>query len=135
MKFAHGCLFVPFNVFTNSDQLFLFRFREKSTQLHLKNVYSSLAIAMLAAAAGSYVHIFTGFIQVSVSTILRRKGITESTTGKGLLEDYWRSLQWMVCLVSEMKHHESSSFLHVSPLKPTKLPLLDGGKGLGVKVE
>eukprot|EP00058_Branchiostoma_floridae_P019764 XP_002605254.1 hypothetical protein BRAFLDRAFT_126592 [Branchiostoma floridae] len=36
---------------------------EKPVKEHLKKVYSSLAIAMLAAAAGAYVHLMTGFIQ------------------------------------------------------------------------
>ncbi|CAH1248882.1 bax inhibitor 1-like [Branchiostoma lanceolatum] len=36
---------------------------EKPVKEHLKKVYSSLAIAMLAAAAGAYIHLMTGFIQ------------------------------------------------------------------------
>lgn len=38
--------------------------RSHSTQLHLKNVYSSLAACMLVAAAGSYVHVVTRLLQV-----------------------------------------------------------------------
>ncbi|KAJ0041612.1 hypothetical protein NL108_010914, partial [Boleophthalmus pectinirostris] len=34
-----------------------------STQLHLKNVYSSLAVCMFVAAAGSYVHVVTRLFQ------------------------------------------------------------------------
>ncbi|PIK35379.1 putative Bax inhibitor-1 [Apostichopus japonicus] len=48
---------------------------EKTTQMHLKNVYSCLAIAMFAAAAGSYVHIFTGFIQAGLLTSLAGIGL------------------------------------------------------------
>lgn len=39
--------------------------RSQSTQQHLKNVYSSLALCMLVAAAGSYVHVVTRFFQVT----------------------------------------------------------------------
>lgn len=38
--------------------------RSRSTQLHLKNVYSSLAACMFVAAAGSYVHVVTRLFQV-----------------------------------------------------------------------
>lgn len=40
--------------------------RSQSTQQHLKNVYSSLALCMFVAAAGSYVHVVTGFFQVTI---------------------------------------------------------------------
>lgn len=39
-------------------------FRSHSTQVHLKNVYSSLAVCMFVAAAGSYVHVVTRLFQV-----------------------------------------------------------------------
>lgn len=47
----------------------------RDTQLHLKNVYSCLAIAMLAAAVGSYVHLFTGILQASFLTSLAGIGL------------------------------------------------------------
>ncbi|PWA29446.1 hypothetical protein CCH79_00017062 [Gambusia affinis] len=40
--------------------------RSHSTQVHLKNVYSSLAVCMFVAAAGSYVHVVTRLLQVGV---------------------------------------------------------------------
>jgi len=46
---------------------------EKDVKTHLKNVYTTLALALLAAAAGSYVHVFTdvlkGNIFVSLGSI------------------------------------------------------------------
>lgn len=42
----------------------LFIFSSRSTQLHLKNVYASLAMCMFVAAAGAYVHVVTRFVQV-----------------------------------------------------------------------
>ncbi|XP_011617405.1 probable Bax inhibitor 1 [Takifugu rubripes] len=47
----------------NIDALFKFSQISRSTQLHLKNVYSSLAACMLVAAAGSYVHVVTRLFQ------------------------------------------------------------------------
>lgn len=41
--------------------------RSHSTQLHLKNVYASLAACMLVAAAGAYVHVVTRLIQVKTA--------------------------------------------------------------------
>lgn len=42
---------------------------EKPVQQHLKNVYSSLSICMLAAAAGGYVHLFTNIMQVRLNQV------------------------------------------------------------------
>lgn len=42
----------------------IFSCRSHSTQVHLKNVYSSLAVCMFVAAAGSYVHVVTRLFQV-----------------------------------------------------------------------
>ncbi|XP_038072642.1 probable Bax inhibitor 1 [Patiria miniata] len=47
----------------------------KSTRSHLKNVYSCLAIAMLAAAAGAYVHLFTGILQAGFLTSIAGLGL------------------------------------------------------------
>uniref|UniRef100_A0A3B4A2T8 Uncharacterized protein n=1 Tax=Periophthalmus magnuspinnatus TaxID=409849 RepID=A0A3B4A2T8_9GOBI len=47
----------------NFDALFKFSQISHSTQLHLKNVYSSLAVCMFVAAAGSYVHVVTRLFQ------------------------------------------------------------------------
>ncbi len=44
--------------------------RSHSTQVHLKNVYSSLAVCMFVAAAGSYVHVVTRLFQVRCSGVL-----------------------------------------------------------------
>ena len=34
---------------------------------HLKNVYASLTMSVLSAAAGAYVHLFTNLLQVPYS--------------------------------------------------------------------
>lgn len=39
--------------------------------MHLKNVYSSLAICMFVAAAGSYVHVVAGFFQVGLPVMIQ----------------------------------------------------------------
>ena len=39
-------------------------YREPQIQSHLKDVYSSMAIALLSAAIGGYVHLFTNILQV-----------------------------------------------------------------------
>ncbi|XP_072032846.1 probable Bax inhibitor 1 [Amphiura filiformis] len=46
----------------------------KGTQQHLKNVYSCLAIAMFAAAAGSYAHLFT-FLQAGLMSVFATLGL------------------------------------------------------------
>lgn len=40
--------------------------REKDVKAHLKNVYTTLALALFAAAAGAYVHVFTDILKVRV---------------------------------------------------------------------
>ncbi|XP_077997537.1 putative Bax inhibitor 1 [Glandiceps talaboti] len=47
----------------------------KATRLHLKNVYSSLALCMLVAAFGSYVHVFTGILQGGILASLACIGL------------------------------------------------------------
>jgi hypothetical protein len=42
-------------------------FRETRVQKHLKKVYGTLSISMFAAAAGAYVHLFTGLMSVSIT--------------------------------------------------------------------
>lgn len=55
----------------NLDGLFKFSQISYSTQQHLKKVYSSLAICMLLAAAGAYVHVVTRIFQGGlVSTLI-----------------------------------------------------------------
>ncbi|CAB1353881.1 unnamed protein product [Coregonus sp. 'balchen'] len=61
------------NVFDRSinfDSLFKFSQISHSTQLHLKNVYSSLALCMFVAAAGAYVHVVTRLFQGGLLTML-----------------------------------------------------------------
>lgn len=48
---------------------------EKPVQSHLKNVYSCLAISMLVAAVGAYVHIFTNFMQAGFLTAIASLGL------------------------------------------------------------
>uniref|UniRef100_A0A3Q3WGW0 Uncharacterized protein n=1 Tax=Mola mola TaxID=94237 RepID=A0A3Q3WGW0_MOLML len=47
----------------NFDALFKFSQITRSTQEHLKRVYASLAVCMMVAAAGSYVHVVTRLLQ------------------------------------------------------------------------
>ncbi|XP_057713744.1 probable Bax inhibitor 1 [Corythoichthys intestinalis] len=47
----------------NFDALFKFSQISHSTQLHLKNVYSCLAVCMLLAAAGAYTHVVLRLVQ------------------------------------------------------------------------
>uniref|UniRef100_A0A3Q2PD69 Transmembrane BAX inhibitor motif-containing protein 6 n=1 Tax=Fundulus heteroclitus TaxID=8078 RepID=A0A3Q2PD69_FUNHE len=54
----------------NIDALFRFSQISHSTQVHLKNVYSSLAVCMFVAAAGSYVHVVTRLMQGGVLSVL-----------------------------------------------------------------
>ena len=39
-------------------------YRERSVQTHLKKVYGTLSISMVAAGVGAYVHLFTGLMKV-----------------------------------------------------------------------
>jgi FtsH-binding integral membrane protein len=48
---------------------------EKPVQAHLKKVYSSLAICMLVAAVGGYVHLFTNIMQAGLLTIVGSIGL------------------------------------------------------------
>lgn len=41
-------------------------FRERNVQEHLKKVYGTLSIAMIAAGVGAYVHLFTGLMRVGI---------------------------------------------------------------------
>ncbi|XP_070569540.1 probable Bax inhibitor 1 [Ptychodera flava] len=47
----------------------------KATRFHLKNVYSCLAICMLVAAVGSYIHVVTGIIQGGIMATLASIGL------------------------------------------------------------
>ncbi|XP_051958003.1 probable Bax inhibitor 1 [Xyrauchen texanus] len=47
----------------NFDALFKFSQISRSTQQHLKNVYASLAVSLLVAAAGSYIYVITRLFQ------------------------------------------------------------------------
>ncbi|XP_006800611.1 probable Bax inhibitor 1 [Neolamprologus brichardi] len=53
----------------NMDALFQFTHISDSTQAHLKNVYSSLAMCMCLAAVGSYVYIYLVARLVTVSAV------------------------------------------------------------------
>ncbi|TKS76574.1 putative Bax inhibitor 1 [Collichthys lucidus] len=59
----------------NFDALFKFSQISHSTQVHLKNVYSSLAVCMFVAAAGSYVHVVTRLFQGGVLSALISLGM------------------------------------------------------------
>lgn len=59
----------------NFDSLFKFSQISRSTQLHLKNVYSSLALCMLVASAGAYVHVVTRLFQGGMLTMLGSLGM------------------------------------------------------------
>ncbi|XP_041654701.1 probable Bax inhibitor 1 [Cheilinus undulatus] len=59
----------------NFDALFKFSQISHSTQVHLKNVYSSLAVCMFVAAAGSYIHVVTRLFQGGVLSVLGSLGM------------------------------------------------------------
>ncbi|KAG7471925.1 hypothetical protein MATL_G00103200 [Megalops atlanticus] len=59
----------------NFDALFKFSQISASTQQHLKNVYASLAVCMLVAAAGSYVHVVTRLFQGGFLSLLGSLGM------------------------------------------------------------
>ncbi|KPP72554.1 hypothetical protein Z043_108434 [Scleropages formosus] len=59
----------------NFDALFKFSQISRSTQHHLKNVYSSLAVCMLVAAAGAYVHVVTRLFQGGFVSLLGSLGM------------------------------------------------------------
>lgn len=52
------------------DALFNFSHLEKPVQRHLKSVYSTLSIGLLAAAAGAYIHIFTNLVQAGFLSLI-----------------------------------------------------------------
>jgi len=52
------------------SSLFKFDNLERPVQQHLKNVYATLGIGMLAAAAGAYVHLFTNIMQAGFLTAI-----------------------------------------------------------------
>ncbi|XP_077472393.1 putative Bax inhibitor 1 [Stigmatopora argus] len=59
----------------NFDALFKFSQISHSTQLHLKNVYSSLAVCMLVAAGGAYTHVVLRLFQGGVLFALASLGM------------------------------------------------------------
>ncbi|KAJ8358523.1 hypothetical protein SKAU_G00150480 [Synaphobranchus kaupii] len=59
----------------NFDALFKFSQISYSTRQHLKNVYSSLAVCMFVAAAGSYVHVVTRLFQGGLLSMLGSLGM------------------------------------------------------------
>ncbi len=72
-------------------------FREKPIQQHLKQVYSCLAICMLVAGAGGYVHLFTNIMQVRDQSVwIPRGGGVSAAHGFWQLSDNSRKwfLQW-----------------------------------------
>ncbi|XP_005108925.1 probable Bax inhibitor 1 [Aplysia californica] len=58
-----------------SPAVFKFDHLESTVQTHLKNVYSTLSIGVLAAAAGAYVHTFTGAGEWHFLTMLASLGL------------------------------------------------------------
>ncbi|KAM9786097.1 putative Bax inhibitor 1 [Neosynchiropus ocellatus] len=59
----------------NFDALFKFSQISHSTQVHLKNVYSSLAVCMFLAAAGAYVHVVTRVFQAGLLSVVASLGL------------------------------------------------------------
>ncbi|XP_069762448.1 probable Bax inhibitor 1 isoform X2 [Narcine bancroftii] len=59
----------------NLDSLFKFSQISYSTQQHLKKVYSSLAVCMLLAAAGAYLHVVTRLFQGGLLSTLLSLGL------------------------------------------------------------
>lgn len=59
----------------NWNALITFSNIPKDVQLHLKNVYATLAMGLIAAAAGAYMHIVYNFMQASILTSLLSVGL------------------------------------------------------------
>ncbi|KAH3826748.1 bax inhibitor 1-like [Dreissena polymorpha] len=57
------------------DALFKFDHLERKVQKHLKKIYGTLGISMLAAAAGAYVHVVAGLISGGLLTTLAGIGL------------------------------------------------------------
>ncbi|KAF3860853.1 hypothetical protein F7725_001108 [Dissostichus mawsoni] len=70
-----GAIMNVFDRNINFDSLFKFSQISHSTQVHLKNVYSSLALCMFVAAAGSYVHVVTRLFQGGLLSVLGSLGM------------------------------------------------------------
>jgi FtsH-binding integral membrane protein len=64
-------------IFQNVEQFFntLDQKLEKNVKNHLKDVYSTLAIGLLAAAAGAYVHVCTDLLKGNILTALASMGV------------------------------------------------------------
>ncbi|XP_052814618.1 bax inhibitor 1-like [Mya arenaria] len=58
-----------------SEAIFKFDHLERGVQEHLKRVYGTLAISMLSAAAGAYVHVVMGLISGGLLTTLGALGM------------------------------------------------------------
>jgi Bax inhibitor 1 len=59
----------------NWNALLSFSNIPKDIQLHLKNVYATLAMGLLTAATGAYMHILYNFMQASILTSLLSLGL------------------------------------------------------------
>jgi len=59
-------------VFTN---MMTFEHLEKPVQKHLKKVYTTLSIALVLAAAGAYVHLFTNILQAGFLSFIGSIGL------------------------------------------------------------
>lgn len=57
------------------EAFFKFDHLETRVQRHLKKVYGTLAISMLTAAAGAYVHLFTNLLQAGLLTAIGSIGM------------------------------------------------------------
>lgn len=57
------------------EALFKFDHLETRVQKHLKKVYGTLSISMLAAAAGAYVHLFTNLLSFGLLTVIASIGM------------------------------------------------------------
>jgi len=59
----------------NWNALFSFSAIPKDIQLHLKNVYATLSMGLIAAAVGAYVHLVYHFLQAGILTALLSLGL------------------------------------------------------------
>lgn len=59
----------------NWQKILTFDKLEAPVKKHVKKVYSTLAIAMLAATAGAYIHMFTNLMQAGLLTVLGSLGM------------------------------------------------------------
>ena len=60
---------------------------EAPVRSHLKNVYATLTMSIMAASAGAYVHLFTDILKVPQSLLIKTQHFFYSTEKKNASEN------------------------------------------------